>query len=424
MKQTNAHPRENSPEAILTQAAEALAVLRKTGCGLDDFLDQYASSSLQRRRLSSLLFAYFRHKSVVDLAISKCCSKAPQIELQEFLAAALTMACRQDSLVPESVVNIAVTAAKKRFNAAVGRFVNAVLRKSIKLIPELRVNPLPPAILRQWQQNFSPEDVQSLAELFTIPPASTVRLRYGFEFNNDPQLKPIELALPWKFYQCSQLKDLLSGADFQSGKYYIQDPAPGHVCALLQQYHQLLPPELTMLDLCAAPGGKLIMNVELLSMLGLNLRRVIAFDRSPRRLELVRENCLRCNVQAETMAGDGADQRVLAGESFDLVTCDVPCSNSGVFRHRPDALWRWQLREMQEITALQQKILDNAARLTAVDGVLLYSTCSLEKEENTLQIHKFLSRNCGFELLEEKLFMPQSCCDGTYAAILHKKSGN
>ena len=75
---------------------------------------------------------------------------------------------------------------------------------------------------------------------------------------------------------------------------------------------------------------------------------------------------------------------------------------------------------MQEIAALQYDILKNAARLTAANGLLLYSTCSLEAEENSLQITKFLEEHQEFELLEEKLFMPQVHCDGTYAALLKK----
>lgn len=77
---------------------------------------------------------------------------------------------------------------------------------------------------------------------------------------------------------------------------------------------------------------------------------------------------------------------------------------------------------MADITTLQSKILQNAARMTAGNGLLLYSTCSLEKEENSLLIEEFLQKHAEFELVEDKLFMPQILHDGTYAALLRKKA--
>ena len=416
---------ENSPEAVLNSAVVALNVLRRNDCSLDDFLDQYSGNKLLRKRLANLLFACFRNRCATARALEMCCRKAPEVEVQDFLTAALTMAAFQDSMSPESVVNIAVTVAKKQFNAAVGRFVNAVLRKALILIKTVKVDPLPPEIRCEWQKNFPPETVQHLAELFTGRPGNTVRLRSGFAVPESDQmiLDPLPLDLPWRFYNCSQLGELLQSAEFADGKYYIQDPAPAHVCALLQKFHTLLPRNLTVLDLCAAPGGKLIMNVELLNTLQHRLQRCVAVDRSVRRLDLVRENCLRCKISSETVAGDGADPAIFAGQTFELVTCDVPCSNSGVFRHRPDALWRWRRSDLPEITALQHKILCNAVRLTAVNGLLIYSTCSLEEAENSQQIRLLLQTYPQMELLEEKLFMPQTYCDGTYVAILRKNSG-
>ena len=163
------------------------------------------------------------------------------------------------------------------------------------------------------------------------------------------------------------------------------------------------------------------MNMELLSSLGKEVVSATAFDRSPRRLELVKKNMLRCKVKGCVQAGDAADPGIYPEQRFELVTCDVPCSNSGVFRRRPDALWHWSLGSMLDIAGLQGNILNNAARLTAPNGLLLYSTCSLEAEENTLQISKFLENHREFELVEEKLFMPQTFCDGTYAALLIKR---
>ncbi len=410
----------NSPEAVLKEASGALKTLRQSSCGLDEYLDRISDPQL-RRRLSNVLFGCFRHRRSMEEVLKSCCAKPPAEDVKDLLLAALTMAVHQDSLAPESVVNIAVTLAKKEFDNFTARFVNAVLRKSLTLLKNVECDPLPPAIGNRWKKGFAPEVYDLLCELFTAQAPVTCRLRSGFTAVDTPGIDLLEMDLPWQFYNCSDLSALLQSQEFAAGKFYIQDPAPAHVCWLLKKHSTLLKENINFIDLCAAPGGKFIMNMELLSSLQKNVLSAIAFDRSRKRLELVRKNTLRCSIKCEIHSGDAADTAIFGDRKFELVTCDVPCSNSGVFRRRPDALWRWSVCDMQLVAALQADILSNAARLTAENGLLLYSTCSLEKEENSLQIEKFLQTHRDFELVEEKLFMPQKNCDGTYAALLIRK---
>ncbi|MBO5924005.1 MAG: RsmB/NOP family class I SAM-dependent RNA methyltransferase, partial [Lentisphaeria bacterium] len=382
--------------------------------------DTVKNDALLRKRLSSLLFSFFRHGKAVDEAIKQCCNKPPEAGVKDLLRVSVVMAVFQNALAPESVVNIAVTLAKKEFNNFTARFVNAVLRKALSAVDKITSEPLPNRINDRWKKAFPRDVYNSLSALFTQQPESTVRLRSGFTINEDLALEPLNLELPWQFYICRDLSKLLESSDFADGKFYIQDPAPAHVLQILKKHAELLPGKINFIDLCAAPGGKFIMNMELLSSLDKEVISAIAFDRSPRRLELVKKNMLRCKIKGSVKSGDAADSTIYPGRTFELVTCDVPCSNSGVFRRRPDALWHWSTANMLEIADLQKKILDNAARLTAVDGLLLYSTCSLEAEENSLQISKFLETHREFELVEEQLFMPQTFCDGTYATLLRK----
>ena len=411
---------KNSPEAVIKAAMEALKTLQTESCGLDEYLDRIAEPLL-RKRLSGVLFEFYRRKRLLDETVKVCCSKPPVPDVKNLLQVSLVMARFQDSLPPESVVNIAVTLARREFDNFVARFVNAVLRKAVKIIDEISIDPLPPVISQRWKKAFPAEQYHSFVELLTGQFAPAVRLRSGFEITENSDLELLPLDLPWRFYQCSNLSKLLSSDEFAVGKFYIQDPAPAHVAKLLEKHAGMLPDEVNFLDLCAAPGGKFIMNMELLDSLLKNVLSATAFDRSPRRLELVKKNLERCRVKGRVQAGDAADPTLFCDRKFELVTCDVPCSNSGVFRRRPDALWRWRKNNMPEIVKLQCSILRNAARLTAVNGLLLYSTCSLEAEENTLQISSFLQEHNEFELVEEKLFVPQAHCDGTYAALLIKR---
>ncbi len=411
----------NSPEAVLKTASVALADMRCNNCSLDEWLDSDALDKVMRRRAGSLLFALFRNRRRINEALSKCYSKAPAQKVYDLLALALTMGTFQDSLPSASVVNIAVTLAKKEFGKACGGFVNAVLRKALVREELASKCVLPLTLEKRWKKSFGSELAQTFSGLLLDEPVNTVRLRSNFELPDGMDYcTELDLDLPWRFYQCDDLGALLQSEAFEQGAFYIQDPAPAKIAGLLQEYHMLLPTEVKFVDLCAAPGGKLIMNMELLKSLQHNVAAT-AVDRSSRRLELVKKNLIRCKLSAEVHALDAAELADFADNSFELVTCDVPCSNSGVFRHRPDALWRWRVEDLREITALQKKILREAARVIAPGGLLLYSTCSLEAEENEGLISNFLKENSNFELKKAQLFMPEKYCDGTFGALLQKK---
>ena len=103
---------------------------------------------------------------------------------------------------------------------------------------------------------------------------------------------------------------------------------------------------------------------------------------------------------------------------------DVPCSNTGVFRRRPDARWNWSEEKLNALVKLQAEILDAAAAKVAPGGLLVYSTCSNEPEENMRQVEAFLSRNSAFTLAETRESIPfESGYDGAFAAALRRREG-
>ena len=109
----------------------------------------------------------------------------------------------------------------------------------------------------------------------------------------------------------------------------------------------------------------------------------------------------------------------LAG-SYDLVLADVPCSNTGVFRRRPDALWNFSREKLRELVEIQSSILEHAALRTAPGGLLIYSTCSIEKEENSDQVAAFLKKHSDFSLLSERQLFPGPDTDGAFAAVMKR----
>jgi 16S rRNA (cytosine967-C5)-methyltransferase len=200
-------------------------------------------------------------------------------------------------------------------------------------------------------------------------------------------------------------------ASFLDGWFYVQDPGTLLAPALLGAQ-----PGETVLDFCAAPGGKTTFIAQRMNNQGL----IVAQDVSEERLKLVRENCTRLGVtivetcrsqgdKAQTSKA-GMDQRLLTSsptnEKFDRVLVDAPCSNTGVMRRRVDLRWRIQPKEIERLRAAQLDLLKQAASRVKPGGILVYSTCSLEPEENQEVVKQFLSECAGFKLDSERELLP------------------
>ncbi|HEX6371007.1 MAG TPA: 16S rRNA (cytosine(967)-C(5))-methyltransferase RsmB [Longimicrobium sp.] len=179
----------------------------------------------------------------------------------------------------------------------------------------------------------------------------------------------------------------------------VQDPA----AALVVRYADV-PEGADVIDLCAAPGGK---------ALGLAERagRVAAADLSPRRMRRVRENAQRVGW-GERIGGVVADGRHPPFRAVDAVLLDAPCTGTGTFRRHPDGRWRVTPDDLASLTRLQDELLAAAAELVRPGGLLVYSTCSLEPEENELRIERFLAGRTGWALEPPAGAVDASLLDG------------
>jgi len=203
-------------------------------------------------------------------------------------------------------------------------------------------------------------------------------------------------------------------ASFQHGLFYIQDPST------LLAVRELNPqPGETILDLCAAPGGKLTYIAQRMH----NQGKLIAHDTFPDRLKLIEENCTRLGVTiAQTICPPGAPKRSEGGSSLDRVLVDAPCSNTGVMRRRVDLRWRIRPEEIDRLRTTQLELLRQAAALLKPGGTLVYSTCSLETEENESVVREFLARELWFQLESQRELLPfTDTTDGAYVAKLIRK---
>jgi 16S rRNA (cytosine967-C5)-methyltransferase len=194
---------------------------------------------------------------------------------------------------------------------------------------------------------------------------------------------------------------------FETGLFYVQDPS-----TLAAPLELGIQPGERVLDLCAAPGGKLTF----LAQLAGNQARLIAHDVSPERLRLVEENCRRLGV---TGVQTTMDLQTAGAVPYDRILIDAPCSNTGVMRRRVDLRWRINLGEMGRLTKQQRDLLDQAIIRLRPGGTLIYSTCSVEPEENSELIRDLLKSNPSLKLEAEKILLPWvNGSDGAYVARL------
>jgi 16S rRNA (cytosine967-C5)-methyltransferase len=193
---------------------------------------------------------------------------------------------------------------------------------------------------------------------------------------------------------------------FRDGWFYIQDPS-----TLLAARELGAQPGEIILDLCAAPGGKTTFIAQLIN----NDGQIIACDISDERLKLVQENCARLGVTCvETVS---AFRFPLS--AFDRVLVDAPCSNTGVMRRRVDLRWRISPEEILRLRQTQLDLLKLAATKLKPGGILVYSTCSLEPEENSEVVKEFLREHKNFKLESERELLPfADNVDGAFVARL------
>jgi 16S rRNA (cytosine967-C5)-methyltransferase len=206
---------------------------------------------------------------------------------------------------------------------------------------------------------------------------------------------------------------------FKDGWFYVQDPST--LLAVLELDPK---PGETILDACAAPGGKTAFIAQLMENRGV----IIAEDTDPARLALVRENCTRLGVTCVQTALAGADigspSSILhppssPSLSFDRILVDAPCSNTGVMRRRVDLRWRVRAEEIERLRRAQLDLLHRVATRLKPGGTLVYSTCSLEPEENGSVVRQFLARHPAFKLASERELLPfTDGTDGAYVAKL------
>jgi len=302
-------------------------------------------------------------------------------------------------------------------------FVNAVLRAAIRRADELHTSmaeqPLatrrshPEFLLKRWSAAFGDDATAALCDWNNQPAPVYARMN---TLRVEPELfrasYPTAASLPDKrnFVRL----DEISQEALARGECYIQDPSTSLACELLAPQ-----PGETVLDACAAPGGKSSLLAELMG----NEGQLFACDRDAARCEILRENLERLGVKCARVLRKDWNSGELPSElresCFDRILVDAPCSNTGVMRRRVDLRWRLRPEDFPRMHKEQIGIVRAVVALLKPGGSLVYSTCSIEAEENVAVVERLLKEFPFLEFGAQESVLPfRDHFDGAFAAKL------
>ena len=359
-----------------------------------------------RAFVQDLAYTTVRRFRVLRSILGKLVTKWPKGEMEALLLVGGAQILYMPDVPDFAAVNETVMAAKCCPNKSIAKVVNGVLRNLIRRRDEfesyLKSAPLaeresfPNGIVNRWIERYGEADAEKLCKWHNLPSETWLAYRPG---------------APEPFVRLERGRKVSDVEGYAEGAFVVQDPATVGAIELLD-----VRPGMKVLDFCAAPGGKSIQCAWRLGNPG-NGARLVSQEVNPARRRRLVENLKRVAldwVEVVAKAGDG--------ELFDRVLADVPCSNTGVLRRRPDARWNWTKEHLAELVKLQSEILVKAAAHVAPGGIIVYSTCSNEHEENEGQIESFLAANPGFEEVKRMVSVPfESGRDGAFACALRRK---
>ena len=403
-------------------ALAALRLWRKQKRFADSIISELFAkadfASSDRAFAFDLFYGVLRNLTLLDFWIS--CLRRPRIEseLRDILRLGLYQLFVLKSAEHASV-HETVELGAKRLRSVANAVLRGAIRRRSELIARADAEPLfirtshPEFLVERWQQHFGGEHAEVLCRWNNLPAPMYARIN-RLRIKGDEFLRRYPTARSLgRGSEFVQLEALPVTA-MRRGHCYVQDPSTSIACQLLDPK-----PGDKVLDACAAPGGKTGYVAQLMQ----NHGTIVTCDRDEDRLEILKENMSTLGVhialifQHDWTRGHVPEIASLA--PFDRILLDAPCSNTGVMRRRVDVKWRLQPAEFHRMQQQQIKILRALVPLLKMNGVLVYSTCSLETEENRDVVHRILSDTPVLRLEAEKCSFPfRDNFDGAYAAKL------
>ena len=381
-----------------------------TNLALDKAMKKYEIKQLDKNFLTETVNGTVRMLKNIDWVLSSFLNKTNKQQNKFFLNILRVSAYQilfMEKVPNYAVVNDAVMICKKRVNLQLSKVCNAVLRNIIRSKDEIEY-PSKDAPIKHLSVKYSHEEwyvkkiIENYGEDQSIEILKYNNLRSGISLRTNylkttrPELMDIlegegysctaYESVPWAIKIASLNQSIELSQAFQDGYFYIQNPSSMLAAPILQASGKVY-------DLCCGLGGKTTHIAEMMN----NEGEIFAYDIHKHKLKLLGHNCQRLGVsnveafKANIISYDFP-------EGLDYILLDSPCSGSGVLNIRADARWNKNLDDLRDLSIVQEKLLSKASQILNENGVLLYATCSILKEENEDIINNFLNNNKDFQL--------------------------
>lgn len=371
-----------------------------------DFPASMLPTGADRAFVQDIVYTTIRRIRPLRKILGVLMKQWPKGELEALLYVGAAQILYMPDVPDFAAVSETVDAAKACENPSIAKVVNGVLRNVIrrreefeKMIADAPLEEresFPTALVRRWERRFGAENAARLCAWHNTPAETFLARRDG------------------SFVKLERGQRVEDVPGYAEGDFIVQDPGTRIAVDLLDPK-----PGERILDACAAPGGKTV-------QIAWRGAEVTACEVNPKRRRRLEENLARLKLGVEVIPELPSlpENFQLSTSNFKLfhkVLVDAPCSNTGVLRRRPDARWNWNEEKLAALVKLQSEILDACASRVAPGGVLVYSTCSNEPEENEAQVTAFLARHPDFSLAESRESLPfESGTDGAFAARLKR----
>ena len=407
----------------------ALREVHRRGAFADVALDRTFRNSqltdLDRRLVTELVYGSVRRMRAIDFIIDKLATKKSSQqppELRTILHLGLYQLQYLNNIPPSAAVNTTVQLAKENGFSGLSSFVNGLLRQYIRLTDQ-ELNPLtvtnykstvqrlgilhsfPDWIVEMWIEQLGETETEQLCQWFNQSPTIDLRIN-----PLKSTIAEIETAFKSQNISVSRIPHLpqtlrLNGSSgaiqnlpgYSEGWWTIQDSSAQLVTHLLDPQ-----PGETIIDVCAAPGGKTTHIAELIQDTG----TIYACDKTENRLKRLKENADRLQIKSIQIHTGDSRQFPEFIDLADRVLLDAPCSGLGTLHRRADARWHHTPENIQAQSQLQSELLANAATFVKSGGVLVYATCTIHPLENEAVIRSFLANNPNWQIEPPTIDLP------------------
>jgi len=390
----------------------------------DDLLSQQ-----EKALATELVYGVTDKKRRLDYVISKY-SKQKLKKISVWIINILRMGIYQllflDKIPESAAVNESVKLARRYGHSASAGFVNGILRNVARQgdveYPDLSVYYSVPEWLDDMLKNqYGEKNTHEMYEAFSKPSPTTIRVNTlktdAFELakilrDNKVDVKETQVK---NMLEISGFGDISKLAAYNDGLFTPQDISAYCAANMLDAKSGEF-----IIDVCAAPGGKTTQLAEDSN----NKAKITAFDLYEHKVDIINNNCKRLGitcVNAEVWNSCEVNKKYIG--VADKVMADVPCSGLGVIGKKFDIKWKKSPEDIKEIINVQKLILNNAAKYLKQDGILVYSTCTINKDENE-NVTRAFADETGFEIIDEKIILPTQGGDGFYICKLKGRKIN